>query len=116
MVSLVCYCFSFEIYQFSLTNLIFMKCCCRMTPKMKIRLFCGIILLLATLSQDKLPYYPYCAEVLLLLFQFKVSCLSFLKNLKCHFLTIFGWWLAPTLNIISVSATIFILYTSFSDS
>lgn len=68
-----------------------MKCCCRMTPRMKIRLFCGIILLLATLSQDKLPYYPYCAEVLLLLFQFKVSCLSFFKKLKCHFLTIFGW-------------------------
>lgn len=35
-----------------------------MTPRMKIRLFCGIILLLATLSQDKLPYYPYCAEIM----------------------------------------------------
>ncbi|XP_011046723.1 PREDICTED: UPF0505 protein C16orf62 homolog isoform X2 [Populus euphratica] len=35
-----------------------------MTPRMKIRLFCGIILLLATLSQDKFPYYPYCAEIM----------------------------------------------------
>ncbi|KAJ6751723.1 hypothetical protein OIU85_002176 [Salix viminalis] len=34
-----------------------------MTPRMKIRLFCGIILLLATLSQNKLPYYPYRAEI-----------------------------------------------------
>ncbi|KAJ6754149.1 ESOPHAGEAL CANCER ASSOCIATED PROTEIN [Salix purpurea] len=34
-----------------------------MTPRMKIRLFCGIILLLATLSQNKLPYYPYHAEI-----------------------------------------------------
>lgn len=35
-----------------------------MTPRMKIRLFCGIILLLATLSQDKLPYYPHCVEIM----------------------------------------------------
>lgn len=46
----------------SILSLIYFKSW--MTPKMKIRLFCGIILLLATLSQDKLPYYPYCAEIM----------------------------------------------------
>ncbi|CAK7324574.1 unnamed protein product [Dovyalis caffra] len=35
----------------------------RMTPVMKTRLFCAIILFLAAVSQNKLPYHAYCSEV-----------------------------------------------------
>ncbi|WCJ32961.1 VPS35 endosomal protein-sorting factor-like [Euphorbia peplus] len=35
-----------------------------MTPRTKTKTFCGIILLLATLSQNKLPYHAYYSEIL----------------------------------------------------
>ncbi|KAG5254633.1 UPF0505 protein [Salix suchowensis] len=73
---------------FSLSLIPVMKCCCRMTPRMKIRLFCGIILLLATLSQNKLPYYPYRAEITgndLLFFGDRPTCMKLLHCLSVFF-------------------------------